>query len=138
MFRKIAVPIDLAHLETLHKALAVAIDMAKRHDALICYVGVATSAPGSVAHTPEEFARKLQDFAAAQAAEHGVLASSEALISHDPAVDLERTLENGIARLGADLVVMATHQPGMADYIWSGHGAHVAAHSKASVLLVRD
>lgn len=138
MFRKIAVPIDLAHLETLGKALQVAIDMAKQHDATLCYIGVATAAPSSVAHNPEEFARKLQAFAAAQAAEHGVMASSEAVIAHDPATDLEKTLEAGIARLGADLVVMATHPPGRADYIWAGHGAHVAAHSAASVLLVRD
>jgi nucleotide-binding universal stress UspA family protein len=40
--------------------------------------------------------------------------------------------------VGADLVVMATHLPGVSDYIWAGHGAHVAAHSKASVFLVRD
>ena len=37
-----------------------------------------------------------------------------------------------------DLVVMATHLPNVADYVWASHGGHLATHSKASVFLVRD
>ena len=138
MFKKIMTPVDLTHADRLGRALDVTAEMAKTHGAEVVYVGVAASAPNALAHTPEEFAAKLDDFAAAQAAKYGHKASAHAILSHDPSVDLNRTLEAKVGELGADLVVMATHLPNVADYIWSGHGAHVAAHSKASVFLVRN
>ncbi|NIZ13104.1 universal stress protein [Phaeobacter sp. HF9A] len=137
MFSNIVVPVDLAHEAALQKALQVAADLAKIHNAAICYVGVTSASPGVVAHTPEEYKQKLENFAQSQAAQHGVQASSHTILSHDPAIDLNKALEKAISDLGADLVVMASHVPNMSDYIWTGHGAHVAAHSKASVLLVR-
>lgn len=138
MFKKIMTPVDLAHADGLGRALDVTAEMAKTHGAEVVYVGVAPTAPSSVAHTPEEYAAKLDDFAAAQSAKHGHTARAHAIMSHDPSVDLNRTLDATVDEVGADLVVMATHLPNVADYIWSGHGAHVAAHSKASVFLVRD
>ncbi|TNJ41790.1 universal stress protein [Phaeobacter sp. B1627] len=138
MFQKIVVPVDLAHEAALGRTLQVAADLARTHKAALCFVGVASSTPGVVARTPEEYDAKLKVFAASQAAQHGVPASGHAIISHDPAVDLNKALEKAIRDLGADLVVMATHMPNVSDYIWAGHGAHVAAHSPASVLLVRD
>jgi len=138
MFQKILVPVDLAHEAALQKSLQVAAGMAKTHSAELCYVGVASTTPGSVARTPEEFKDKLEKFAQAQSAQHGVQASSHAILAHDPSVDLNKALEQAVADLHADLVIMATHVPNISDYVWAGHGAHVAAHSTASVLLVRD
>jgi len=138
MFQKIVVPVDLAHEAALQRALDVAAAMAKTHSADVCYVGVASANPGAVARSPEEYASKLEQFAQSQAAQHGITASAHAIMSHDPAVDLNKALEGAISDLKADLVVMATHVPNISDYIWAGHGAHVAAHSAASVLLVRD
>jgi nucleotide-binding universal stress UspA family protein len=138
MFQKIVVPVDLAHEAALQRALDVAAAMAKTHSADVCYVGVASANPGAVARSPEEYASKLEQFAQSQAAQHGITANAHAIMSHDPAVDLNKALERAISDLKADLVVMATHVPNISDYIWAGHGAHVAAHSAASVLLVRD
>jgi len=138
MFKKIMTPVDLSHADRLGRALDVTADMAKTHGAEVVYVGIAAAAPSAVAHTPEEYAEKLGAFAAAQSAKHGHTASAHAITSHDPSVDLNRTLEATVRDLGVDLVVMATHLPNVTDYIWSGHGAHVAAHSEASVFLVRD
>ncbi|GAB5433003.1 MAG: universal stress protein [Epibacterium sp.] len=138
MFQKIVVPVDLAHEAALQRALDVAAAMAKTHSADVCYVGVASANPAAVARSPEEYASKLEQFAQSQAAQHGITASAHAIMSHDPAVDLNKALERAISDLKADLVVMATHVPNISDYIWAGHGAHVAAHSAASVLLVRD
>ena len=137
MFKKIMTPVDLTHADALGQALAVTADLARIHGAEVCYVGVAATAPSAIAHTPEEYAEKLAAFAAAQAAQHGHSASAHAIMSHDPSVDLNRTLEATAREMGADLIVMATHVPNVTDYIWSGHGAHVAAHSDASVFLVR-
>lgn len=138
MFQTIVVPVDLAHEANLQKCLQVAAEMAKHHQARLCFVGVASANPGAVARTPEEYANKLQSFAEAQAASHGVATSAHAIQSHDPAVDMNKALDKAIAELGADLVIMQSHVPNVTDYIWAGHGAHVAAHAKASVMLVRD
>lgn len=137
MFRKILSPVDLAHAEKLDKALAVAGDLARTYDAEICYVGVTGTTPGPLGRTPEEFAARLDHFAAEQGRTLGVRTSAHAIVSHDPSVQMNRELEAAIAEIGADLVVMATHIPDVSDYVWSGHGAHVAAHSDASVMLVR-
>ena len=39
---------------------------------------------------------------------------------------------------GADLVIMASHKPGLAEYFWPSNGGKLASHSGVSVLLVRD
>ncbi|EEW59595.1 MULTISPECIES: universal stress protein [Tritonibacter] len=138
MFHKVVVPVDLAHEAALQKALQVAATMAKTHAAEVCYVGVASASPSALARSPAEYKAKLESFAQSQAAQYAIKASAHAIMSHDPATDLNKALEAAIADLQADLVVMATHVPNISDYIWAGHGAHVAAHSTASVLLVRD
>jgi nucleotide-binding universal stress UspA family protein len=137
MFKKIVVPIDLAHVERLQKALHVAAGLAREHGAGICYVGVTTATPGPIARTPEDFAAKLEAFAKAQGLEQGVKTEAHMLVSHDPSVQMDRELEAAVTALGADLVVMASHVPNVTDYVWSGHGAHLAAHSAASVMLIR-
>ncbi|WP_343080722.1 universal stress protein [Ostreiculturibacter nitratireducens] len=138
MFKRIVVPVDLAHVSKLEKALRLARDLAQKYEAELCYVGVTTSTPSAVSRTPEEFMRKLQAFAAEQAKSSQSTASTHTIVSHDPTIQMDRELEEAIDELGADLVVMASHVPNVADYVWSGHGAHIAAHSNASVMLVRD
>lgn len=137
MFQKIVVPVDLAHAERLERTLRIGADLARHYKSELCFLGVTTTTPGAIARTPEEFAEKLESFARDQAARHGVATSSHALVDHDPSVQMDRTLLAATETLGADLVVMATHLPNVTDYIWSGHGAHLAAHASASVMLVR-
>lgn len=137
MFKKILSPIDLSHLDKMGKALTVTSDLAKSYGAEVCFVGVTGATPSALAHSPDEFKAKLDAFAAVQGQEAGITATGYTIVSHDPAVQLNDELEAAIADTGADLVVMATHLPGIGDYIWSGHGAHIAAHSDVSVMLVR-
>ncbi|WP_281859533.1 universal stress protein [Litoreibacter halocynthiae] len=137
MFQKIMVPIDLAHSGKMGKSLLCAAELAKTHKAELCFVGVTSSVPGKVAHNPKEYAQKLETFAQEQGKSHGVTASSHAMTSHDPAVDLDKTLLAAVDETGCDLVVMATHTPGFSEHIWASHGGHLAQHAKASVFLVR-
>lgn len=137
MFSAIMVPVDLTHADRLDKALSVAADMAQRYDATLTYVGVTAATPGPVAHNPKEFAEKLDAFAMAQAASRGVRAKSHAVTAHDPAADLDDALLKASKDTGADLVVMASHIPGVMDAIWPAHGGALAAHAGVSVLLVR-
>ena len=137
MYQKILVPIDLRHVDQLDKALRTAADLSNHYAAPVCYTSVTTSAPSDVAHTPQEFASKLEAFAQSQADAFGVQASAHAMTSHDPTVDLNATLTKAIAEVGADLVVMATHVPNVTDYLWSSHGGGIASHTAVSVFLVR-
>ena len=137
MFRKIMAPVDLAHARHLEGAIAVAADLAKSNAADLILVGVTAATPGSVAHTPKEFAAKLDEFAAAKGDEHGVAASGHSVVSHDPAVDLDDALLAAADEIGADLIVMGTHIPGLADHFWASHGGTVASRASASVFLVR-
>lgn len=137
MYKTIMVPVDLEHAERLDKALRTAADLARHYGATACYLAIATATPGPVAHNPAEFARKLEDFGRDQASKYGHSVTTRALISHDPAADLDHKLVEAVHETGADLVVMASHIPGIADAIWPSHGGRLASHADVSVFVVR-
>lgn len=137
MFKTIMVPVDLAHKETLARSLSVAADLARHYDARVCYVGITAETPGKVAHSPQEYARVLDAFTAAEVERHGHDATSVAYAAHDPAVELNHVLMEAISDTGADLVVMTSHVPKLSDHLWSSHGAAIARHAGISVMLVR-
>ncbi len=137
MFHKIMVPVDLAHAESLGKAMAVAAGLARTHGASLTIVGVTTAQPSGVAHTPQEFERKLAAFAAEQAGALGVEIGHIVRLSHDPAIDKDDLLEEVVEGEGFDLVVMASHVPGIAEHVFASNAGSLAAHSRASVFVVR-
>ncbi|SDU02853.1 universal stress protein [Stappia sp. ES.058] len=138
MYKKIIVPVDLAHAQKLAKAMKTAADLARHYQIPVCYVGVTTETPGSVAHTPTEYSEKLATFAKAQSEANGIETSSHMVVTHDPSIDLDPALLKAIDETGADLVVMASHVPNVADYLWPSNGGTVAGRSKASVFVVRE
>ncbi len=137
MYTKIMVPVDLAHIDKLDKALTTATDLAKHYRIPVCYVGVTAEAPTSVAHTPKEYSEKLQAFGVRQAEQHGLDVTTKAYPSHDPSVDLDRTLIDAASENGADLIVMASHVPGVVDHVFHSNAGTVASYSKVSVFVVR-
>ncbi|TQE98546.1 MAG: universal stress protein [Spiribacter salinus] len=137
MFKKMLVPVDLAHIDGLQRALTTASDLGKHYETEICYISVTSSAPGSVARTPEEYQEKLEKFAHEQARTHGQRVSARVVVSIDPAVELDDKLIEAIEDVGADLVVMATHHHGRHDIIMPSNGSEVAKHTNASIFLVR-
>lgn len=137
MFKKMMVPVDLAHVDKLQRGLSVAAEIANLYNLPVVFVGVTSSAPGALGHNPQEFAVRLQAFAESEAIRHGLAASSHMVISHDPAVELNKNLATAVTETGCDLVVMATHVPGLADHFMHSHGGQLATHTKASVFLVR-
>jgi nucleotide-binding universal stress UspA family protein len=137
MYKKIMVPVDLGHTEKLEKAIATAADLSKYYKASAQLVGVTASAPGSVAHNPEEFAKKLNEFAAAEGRTLGVEFGAHAITSPDPARDLDGTLGREAHDIGADLIVMGSHVPGFAEHLISSNAGHLASHTDISVFVVR-
>lgn len=138
MFNRIMVPVDLAHAARLEKALDLSAEMAKHFKIPVTYVGVTAATPGPLGHNPEEYSARLDAFVSEQAEKRGVEADGKALVSHDPATDVDDVLLKAVHEVGADLVIMSTHIPGLADYIIPSNGGKIAAHSDASVFLVRE
>lgn len=137
MYKSIMVPVDLEHADRLAKALDSAADLSKHYRIPVCYVGITASTPGRVAHTPQEFAAKLEAFGKEQAARHGIEASTRTAVSHDPAVDLDKILLKAVVDTGADLVVMASHVPGIPEHVFASNAGYLANHASVSVFVVR-
>lgn len=137
MFSRIMAPVDLAHVERLHKALTATADLSRLYDIPVTFVGVTAPAPSALAHTPEEYAERLKAFGAAQAASLGITADTLAITSHDPTTDVDDALLKAIDTTGADLVVMASHIPNLTDYVWPSNGGKMSGHARASVFVVR-
>jgi nucleotide-binding universal stress UspA family protein len=137
VYKRILVPVDLEHVDRLEKALATAADLSKHYGIPVCYAGVTASTPGRVAHTPQEFAGKLEAFGREQAGKHGIEASTKVCLSHDPAVDLDTTLMQAIDEVGADLVVMASHVPGLPEHVLATNAGYLANHARVSVFVIR-
>lgn len=140
MYKNIAVPVDLAHTERLAKAIDTASDLGRHYGAQVTYIGVTASTPGAQGHNPAEYEATLKAFAAEQGSMHGHGVHVHVVVSHDPAANLDSDLLAAVDEIGADLVVMASHAPGVADHfwhLWPSHGGAMASQSKASVFVVR-
>jgi nucleotide-binding universal stress UspA family protein len=137
MFTNIMVPVDLVHKDKQQKALQIAGDMAKAHGATVHVVSVGGDLPGSLGHNPAEFGATLDAFAAALRHQYSAEVVAHPILSNDPSVDTTRMLMKGIDDTGADLVIMASHQPGVMEHIFSSHGGYIAQHAKCSVFVVR-
>lgn len=137
MYKKIMVPVDLSHTDKLEKAIATAADLSKHYKASAQLVGVTATAPSSVAHNPEEFTKKLEEFAAAEGKKRGVEFGAHAITSADPTIDLDDKLGREAHDIGADLIVMGSHVPGFAEHLFSSRAGYLASHTDISVFIVR-
>lgn len=137
MFTKIMIPVDLAHKDRMTPALDVATGLARSHGSNLILVSVESDQPSQVARNPEEFRQALARMADETAAASGLTVDSHAVICADPAADMSRELLKAAEDSGADLIVMATHMPGLMDHVFTSHGGYVARHAKISVFLIR-
>jgi nucleotide-binding universal stress UspA family protein len=137
MYKKIMVPVDLAHAATVEKAIKVASDLGKIYDAEIYLVGVTASPPGSVAHDPAEYKQKLEQFAADHSSNLGCTLIPRVVLCNDPAAELDSALEEFGKEINVDLVVMASHVPGLMDHLFHSKAGHLAKHINISVFIVR-
>ncbi|WP_138465381.1 universal stress protein [Poseidonocella sp. HB161398] len=138
MFNKIMVPVDLAHTPSLSRSLELAAQLARQNGATVWYVGITADTPGKLGHTPAEYAERLDAFTASQVETHGHDAASTAYVANDPAIDLTSVLLRAATEIEADLIVMATHGPGVTDRLWPSHGEAIARRFPGSVFLVRQ
>ena len=138
MDSKILVPVDTANAGKLTKAFDVAARTAKATRATVVYVGVVDAVPTTSVRTEGDRQKTiLGDLAAEQARSHGI----ETTIHVAPRGDLHLHVGSEIIKAadetGCDLIVMASHVPGIRDHFLSSNAGYVATHAPVSVYVVR-
>jgi universal stress protein F len=138
MFKSILVAIDLDEPASWSRALPVVLPLARMGDARLTLGTVVTDWEAMADQWSPAGYRERVELARARLCG---LADSCGDQPHDVLVGSGR-IGPGILELagkaGADLIVMASHRPGLRDYLLGGNAAHVVNHAPCSVLVVRE
>jgi nucleotide-binding universal stress UspA family protein len=140
MPRKILVPIDLEHGARVDEVLRIAADFAAGGDGEVELLTVVEAAPVVVSQfLPESYetmaSTKTEQALAALSAGMGVAADRVST-----AVRFGGTYQEILAHaetLGADLIVIGSHKPNVADYLLGSTASRVVRHARCSVYVVR-
>lgn len=141
MYRDILLPVDREHAPSWQKALPVALEYCKAFGAKL---HVLTVVPGLgvgdvSSFLPMDFEQQLLAKANQwlhQFARDSVPAgiAVQHVVGHGK---VHREILRVAGEIGADLIIMASHRPELADHVLGSNAAHVVQHAKCSVLVVR-
>ena len=137
MFKTILIPIDMAHVAAGKTNIDVAMQQASTSGARIILLNVVEEIPGwAAAELPADLLKQSR-----QRAQEEMQA-----IANASGQDLEVRVSSGnpykaileVAKEeGADLIVLASHRPGLQDYFLGSTAAKVVRHAECSVLVMR-
>ncbi len=139
MYKQILVPVDLAHKDTAQHTAAVAKAMAETGKSNLTILNVVPELPGYVAvQMPEGLIKRVRTDAAKDLKQ----------LAEELGLDDRCKLEIRVGRphneilqlaedIGADLIVITSHQPGIEDYLLGSVAARVVRHAHCSVLVER-
>lgn len=141
MFRSILVPVDLAAQTGKRRALAVAVDMARRYDADLTVMTVIPDFGMSIVgsffeadfaeRATAEAAAKLRDFCAENVPED---LRRHAHVAQGPIYD---AILRAAREQECDCIVMGSHRPELKDYLLGPNAARVVRHAPCTVMVVR-
>jgi len=141
MYKTILLSIDLAQESSWSKALPVAVSLCEAFGAALHLVTVVPDlAHGMVRqYFPEDYEEKVKqgaiDNMKAFIAEHLAGQDVTSHILHGPIY--QRIIE-AAEKTGADLIVIGSHRPELADYLIGPNAARVVRHTACSVMVVRE
>jgi len=139
MFKSVFIAIDMDEPTSWSKALPTAVAMAKSSDAPLTLGTIIPDweAVRDAQWSPAAY-RKMQEQARIRLDK---LADQCGYALHNIAVG-SGSVGGGIVDLaeqaGADLIVLASHRPGLKDYLIGAHALHVVRHARCSVFVVRE
>ncbi len=136
MYKTILVPIDMAHLAEGKKIIDVAVEHAAE-DAKIILLNVIEEVPSWAAiNLPADLIDKnvnsSRDELKAIATASGIKMDVEVRSGHS-----YNTILDVAEDKNADLIIVASHRPGLQDYLIGSTAAKVVRHATCSVLVVR-
>ena len=138
MYTKILVPVDLDNVEKLSKALNLAGQTAQANHAEVVYVDVVDAVPTMSASTEgDRMAVRLKEFVATQAKQYHIKANDQVTLRGDLHLNVGADIIKAAKEADCDLIVMASHLPGLKDHIFSSNAGYVASHAPMSVYVVR-
>jgi len=131
MYSHILVPVDLDTPAMADRAMEVARELAERDGAKLTVVSVQPVIADETAMPPPDYQPKLDAYIEANKGDlevEGVLQIGGSISG-----EIRRTAEER----DVDLIVMASHEPRLSDYLIGSNAAHVTLHTPCSVLVVR-
>ena len=141
MFKKILVPIDVSQSDSGEASLKVAAGLAGKTGAKLILLNVIGDIPNLVANQlPSNYTETMEKSSAEAldevASRNGLASGSyEVQTSHGQIYhEIIEAAEKG----GADLIVIASHQPDVSDYLLGSTAGKVVRHAHCSVLVVRS
>ncbi len=138
MYARILVPVDLENADKLTTALDLAGQTAKQNGAEVIFVDVVDAVPTMSKRTEgEQVADRLRAFASEQAKRHGVKTTGEIALRGDLHLNVGPDIIKAATETDCDLIIMASHVPGLKDHIISSNAGYVASHASMSVYVVR-
>lgn len=139
MFNEILVPVDLAHIEISSAMIDKAKKIAEQNNARLVLLNVIPDIPTfAAAHVPLEAYQDILTNAQIDLdrliAFHQLPSTTVARVKQGhPA----RTIVRAADEMKADLIVIASHQPGLSDYLLGSVAGRVVRHAHCSVLVLR-
>ncbi|WP_119166780.1 universal stress protein [Algihabitans albus] len=142
MYRDILLAVDLGHPDTQDKAVSTALEYTKAFGSRLHVITVVPDFGMSIvgsffpANYEQQALEQARDALHAFTAKH---VPADLKVQH---IVGHGTIYQEILRCAeaveADLIVMASHRPGLEDYLLGPNAARVMRHASTSVLVVRD
>lgn len=136
MFKTILVPIDIGHADNSNHVINIAATNADS-EARIILLNVVEDIPKWVAvELPGGFQEKSQLESKKQL--QAIVDASDVNVEADVRIGHPyQTILDTVKEVGADLIVIPSHKPGLQDYLLGSTAAKVVRHANCSVLVVR-
>jgi nucleotide-binding universal stress UspA family protein len=129
MYKKILLPVDLDYPEVAAKAMGVAREMANAEGASLTVISVQPIVIDESGTPPPDYQPKMEAYLAKNGGQIKGLLKLGGSISAE--------IRYAAEEIGADLIVMGSHDPHFTDYLIGSNAAHVALHTPCSVMVVR-
>jgi len=131
MYKHILVPIDLGDIGAAEQAINVAKHIARRDGSRISVISIVPAWPEDLATVPRDYQPDLDSYI--DTIREGFDIDGEVKAGGSISGRIIETIEDR----KIDLVVMASHNPRITDYLIGSNAAHVVLHAPCSVLVVR-
>jgi len=136
MFKTILLPVDLAHLDEGKKILDVALSLMSENTEIILLYVIEDVPNWSDIRLPPDFKEKSMQSA------HVALQSIAATTEKEVKIEVRTghaysTILKDAEAVNADLIILASHKPGLKEYFIGSNTSKVVSHANCSVLVLR-